>query len=329
MNTEQQFISALAEIFPKPSELLVGIGDDAAVVTQLKQNLVAAADMAVEDVHFKRNWSSNFQIGAKIATANIADIFAMGAEPKYLLVSVALPKGTKIDDVKELALGIKSVSDRFATQVIGGDISSSEKLVVSISALGQVSEPILRSGAKTGDKVVITGLPGWSALGLSILENSVPNSTNSNQSGPVLAHLNPYLVSPAKLFSYLNSLTDISDGLVADVSNIAKSSNVEIVLQSSLISGLPGFSEFSELAKLYGQAGLDLILNGGEDHLFVGTISENNYERLKKEKVSESVFVIGQVMEKTSDQINQINQINPSGVKLDEKVLKSLGFKHF
>ena len=78
MNTEQQFISALAEIFPKPSELLVGIGDDAAVVTQLKQNLVAAADMAVEDVHFKRNWSSNFQIGAKIATANIADIFAMG-----------------------------------------------------------------------------------------------------------------------------------------------------------------------------------------------------------------------------------------------------------
>jgi thiamine monophosphate kinase len=69
--------------------------------------------------------------------------------------------------------------------------------------------------------------------------------------------------------------------------------------------------------------GLDLILNGGEDHLFVGTISEKNYERLKKEKVSESVFVIGQVMEKTSDQINS------SGVKLDEKVLKSLGFKHF
>ena len=119
------------------------------------------------------------------------------------------------------------------------------------------------------------------------------------------------------------SLTDISDGLVADISNIARSSNVEIVLHSSLISALPGFNEFSELAKLYGQVGLDLILNGGEDHLFVGTISEKNYERLKKEKVSESVFVIGQVMEKTSD------QINPSGVKLDEKVLKSLGFKHF
>lgn len=138
------------------------------------------------------------------------------------------------------------------------------------------------------------------------------------------------MVSPAKLFSYLNSLTDISDGLVADISNIARSSNVEIVLQSSLISALPGFNEFSELAKLYGQVGLDLILNGGEDHLFVGTISEKNYERLKKEKVSESVFVIGQVtgkmLDKTSD---QINQMNPSGVKLDEKVLKSLGFKHF
>lgn len=326
MNKEQEFISALAEIFKPSTELLVGIGDDAAVVTQMKQNVVASADMAIEGVHFKNEWSSKFQIGAKTATANIADIFAMGAQPKYLLVSAGLPVDTKLESVRELALGIKSVADRFSVHVIGGDITRAANLVLSISAIGQVETPILRSGAEVNDYIFVTGLTGWSALGLSILQQT-PADKGATQkisdllqnNGPVLAHLNPYLVSPAKLFPYINSLTDISDGLVIDLASIASNSGVTMTLDSKLLAKLPGFDEFNELAKLYGEIGLELILQGGEDHLFIGTISEENLTKLQNEKVSDSIFIIGKV--KSFDGENQ--------VLLDGKRQSEGGFKHF
>lgn len=324
--SEPEFIAALAQIFKPASDLLVEIGDDAAVVTQMKQNLVAAADMAIEEVHFKKEWSSKFQIGAKTATANIADIFAMGALPKYLLVSAGLPKETNVEEVRELALGIKSVADRFAVQVIGGDITRSEKMVLSMSAIGEVETPILRSGAEVNDLVFITGLTGWSALGLSILEQSQVAQSNEGRdlnllqnNGPVLAHLNPYLVSPVKLFPYLNSLTDISDGLVSDLENIAINSQVNMELDSKLLAKLPGYFEFYELAKLYGQSGLDLILHGGEDHLFIGTINESNLTTLQKEKLSDSIFIIGKVKDLDGK----------SQVLLDGKIQTPGGFQHF
>jgi thiamine-monophosphate kinase len=172
-STEEQMVERLQRLFAVnfPAGIEVGIGDDAAVLTGIKSKLVATTDMAVEDIHFRTAWSSPFQIGAKLATANLADLFAMGATPKYLLVAAAMPKSVNPDFIEELAKGIRSVTDKFEVAVVGGDLSQAEKIVLSITALGDlINKPITRSGATAGDLIYVSALPGLSAAGLAILE---------------------------------------------------------------------------------------------------------------------------------------------------------------
>ena len=189
IESEATLIQRLRELFHAGLQtgIEVGIGDDAAVVSSSNSKLVATVDMAIEDVHFRRDWSTPFQIGAKLTTANLADIFAMGATPKYLLVAAAITEVNNLEVVTELAKGIKSVADRFEVAVIGGDLSKSEKISLSITALGQLKKnPILRSGAKVGDLVYVSALPGLSAAGLAILSRGLDRPRYV-----VEAHLNP------------------------------------------------------------------------------------------------------------------------------------------
>ena len=139
MASESELIAALSEVFSlSDPNLIVGIGDDGAVIKASTKNLVAATDMAVEGVHFKREWSSLFEIGGKVTAANLADIYAMGGDPRYLLVSAGLTKDFGIAEIQELAQGIKSEADLVGAAIIGGDISRAEQLVISITALGEV-----------------------------------------------------------------------------------------------------------------------------------------------------------------------------------------------
>ena len=250
----------------------IGIGDDAAVVLASNKKLVATVDMAVEDIHFKRGWSTPFQIGAKLTTANLADIFAMGANPKYLLVAAAITEVNNSQMVSELAKGIRSVADKFEVAVIGGDLSRAEKMSLSITALGEISEtPITRSGAKVGDIVYVSALPGLSAAGLAILTRGLDRPRYV-----VEAHLNPKLSAPDKLIQVATSMCDISDGLVTDASHIASASTVRINLsKDKLISG-SDFKDLAELAVELGEQVFDWILTGGEDHFFLATVDPKN-----------------------------------------------------
>jgi thiamine-monophosphate kinase len=171
IESEAGLIARLRDLFHTSfqTEVQVGIGDDAAVIKSSNNKLVATVDMAVEGIHFHRNWSSPFQIGAKLTTANLADIFAMGAVPKYLLVAAGINELNNSETVSELAKGIRSVADKFEVSVIGGDISKSEKMTLSITALGELSaQPILRSGGRVGDIIYLSSLTGLSAAGLAI-----------------------------------------------------------------------------------------------------------------------------------------------------------------
>ncbi len=272
--SEAGLIAQLRDLFHTSFQtgVEIGIGDDAAVVLASNKKLVATVDMAVEDIHFKREWSTPFQIGAKLTTANLADIFAMGATPKYLLVAAAITEVNNSQIVSELAKGIKSVADKFEVAVIGGDLSRAEKMSLSITALGEISEkPITRSGAKVGDIVYVSALPGLSAAGLAILTRGLDRPRYV-----VEAHLNPKLSAPNKLIQVATSMCDISDGLVTDASHIASASTVRINLsKNKLISG-SDFKDLAELAVELGEQVFDWILTGGEDHFFLATVDPKN-----------------------------------------------------
>jgi len=272
--SEAGLIAQLRDLFHTSFQtgVEIGIGDDAAVVLASNKKLVATVDMAVEDIHFKREWSTPFQIGAKLTTANLADIFAMGATPKYLLVAAAITEVNNSQTVSELAKGIRSVADKFEVAVIGGDLSRAEKMSLSITALGEISEKsITRSGAKVGDIVYVSALPGLSAAGLAILTRGLDRPRYV-----VEAHLNPKLSAPNKLIQVATSMCDISDGLFTDASHIASASTVRINLsKNKLISG-SDFKDLAELAVELGEQVFDWILTGGEDHFFLATVDPKN-----------------------------------------------------
>jgi thiamine-monophosphate kinase len=299
--SESELIAALSTVFTlSDPNILVGIGDDGAVIKASPQNSVLATDMAVEGVHFKREWSSLHEIGAKITAANLADIYAMGGDPKYLLVSAGLTSDFGIAEIKALANGIKSEADLVGAAIVGGDISRAEKLVISISVFGVVTSPITRSGAKAGDSVIISGLPGKSAAGLFQLQSGVTDSIF------ISAHKKPVLnYELAKKFRNVNAMCDVSDGLLSELNHISSASNVGIELDSKLISAIPGFKELGEATEL---EIWDLILAGGEDHVFVATTSSD---------VPEGAFVIGKVVTGSG--------VSVSGVSK----LPATGFRHF
>ena len=272
--SEAGLIAQLRDLFHASFQtgVEIGIGDDAAVILASNKKLVATVDMAVEDIHFKWGWSTPFQVGAKLTTANLADIFAMGATPKYLLVAAAITEVNNSQMVSELAKGIRSVADKYEVAVIGGDLSRAEKMSLSITALGEISEkPITRSGAKVGDIVYVSALPGLSAAGLAILTRGLDRPRYV-----VEAHLNPKLNAPDKLKQVATSMCDISDGLVTDASHIAFASTVSINLsKDKLISG-SDFKDLAELAVELGEQVFDWILTGGEDHFFLATVDPKN-----------------------------------------------------
>ena len=274
IESEAGLIVRLRDLFHTSfqTQVQVGIGDDAAVIKSSNNKLVATVDMAVEGIHFNKKWSTPFQIGAKLTTANLADIFAMGAVPKYLLVAAGINELNNSETVSELARGIRSVADRFEVSVIGGDLSKSEKMTLSITALGELStQPILRSGARVGDLIYLSSLTGLSAAGLAILNRDLDRPRYV-----VEAHLNPKLEAPDELIRVATSMCDVSDGLATDASHLATASAVNFNLSKDLISKATDFKDLAELAKELNEDVFDWILTGGEDHFFLATVGKEN-----------------------------------------------------
>ena len=274
IESEAGLIARLRDLFHTSfqTQVQVGIGDDAAVIKSSNNKLVATVDMAVEDIHFNKKWSTPFQIGAKLTTANLADIFAMGAIPKYLLVAAGISELNNSETVTELAKGIRSVADKFEVTVIGGDLSKSEKMTLSITALGELSDqPILRSGARVGDLIYLSSLTGLSAAGLAILNRELDRPRYV-----VEAHLNPKLVAPEKLIKVATSMCDVSDGLATDAAHLSYASNVNFNLSKDLISQAADFKDLAELAEELNEDVFDWILTGGEDHFFLATVGKEN-----------------------------------------------------
>ena len=270
---EGALIAALGEIFREvqnlknQKNLLFGIGDDGAVLAPSELATVATMDLAVEDVHFKTDWSTAYQIGSKVAVANIADIYAMGGDPHSLLVGISLTGQEEVDWVLDLARGIAEEAKKVGAQVIGGDTVRGEKITIAITALGNTSEPIYRSGAKVGDHLVISGLPGASAAGLALLK------ADKRDLFPeiVTAHLQPKVdgkKAHALISAGATSMCDLSDGLLVDVTRISEASGIGLRINLDNLD----LSSLSEVGIELAVDPISWVLTSGEEHLFIATL---------------------------------------------------------
>ena len=266
---EREVISVLQQIFATTdSRLKVGIGDDAAVVSTQPQSIITS-DMAVEDVHFKLEWSSPFDIGRKITAANIADILSMGGKCDYLTASVALTGNETLQWIENLARGMKHEADLAGSLIVGGDIARGPKIVISMTAVGSSLTPILRSGAKIGDGLFLSSLTGWSAAGLELLTREI--SINSETAEKALAEFSAPTLDYAIDFSAATAMADVSDSVLVQAEQIADASGVRIEIDQVAISLA---AEFAELAALADELKVDIfqwILAGGEDHALLAS----------------------------------------------------------
>ena len=267
--TETQVIATLREIFASPDPRIeVGIGDDAAVVAgDVRQ--VMTTDMAVEGVHFRIDWSTAFEIGRKVTAANAADILAMGGVPDYLLVAVALTGSESMEWISDLAHGIKFEADLAGLQIIGGDISRSENVIISMTAIGHSAKPILRSGAKPGDGIYLSSLTGWSAAGLALLKSKAPATTDVMKKA--LSEFKSPTIDYGFDSSKATAMCDISDSIIEQASQVAVASRVQLHFDENLLAKS---EEFNSLRSLAAELKIDiwqLIFGGGEDHVLFAT----------------------------------------------------------
>ena len=248
-------IAAVTARLPSTEAVLLGPGDDAAVVAAPGGRVVATTDVLVEGVHFRRDWSSGYDVGRKAAAANLADVAAMGGVGTALLVGLAAPPDLPLQWALDLADGLRDECALVGAAVVGGDTVTADQVVVSVTALGRVDRWVTRSGARPGDLVVVAGRLGHSAAGLRLLQQGI-------REGPLVdAHRRPtppYQAGPALAEAGATAMCDVSDGLVADLGHIARASGVGIDLQA---------------ASLHDDAvPLEDVLAGGEDHALVATV---------------------------------------------------------
>lgn len=267
--TEREVIAILQQIFATTdSRLTVGIGDDAAVVATNAQSIITS-DMAVEDVHFKLEWSSPFDIGRKITAANVADILSMGGNCDFLTASVALTGGETLQWIESLARGMKHEADLAGALIVGGDIARGPKVVISMTAVGNSPSPILRSGAKIGDGIYLSSLTGWSAAGLELLTREI--SINSATAEKALSEFSAPTLDYSIDFSRATAMTDVSDSVLVQAEQIADASGVELSFDQDLIAVAPEFNQLSQLAAELSVDVMKWILAGGEDHVLLAT----------------------------------------------------------
>ncbi len=243
---------------------LLGPGDDAAVISAPDGRVVVSTDMLVESRHFRRDWSTPHDIGRKAIAQNAADVEAMGAAATAFVVAFGAPADTPAAQVAELADGMWDEARRVGAGIVGGDLVSSPQWVVSVTVLGDLDgrAPVTRSGARAGSVVAVCGELGRSACGYSLWQLSFPGFDELRRRH--LVPEPPYGQGVVAAKAGAQAMTDVSDGLVADVRHLAEASGVGIELSTGALAA--DHDAVLEAAHVAGADAWAWVLGGGEDH---------------------------------------------------------------
>jgi thiamine-monophosphate kinase len=262
-------ISRVVSRLGKPSPaVLLGPGDDAALLAVPDGRVVASTDVLVEGRHFRRDWAGAVDIGRRAAAANLADIAAMGATATALLVGLCAPADLAAGWAEQLAEGLAEECALVGASVVGGDMTSSPTLTIAVTALGDLQglDPVRRTGARAGDVVALVGRTGYAAAGYTVLSRGLrgPKLLVEAYRRPEV----PYAQGPVACRAGATSMIDVSDGLLGDLGHIAAASGVRINLFKAAFR-VP--DQMRDAASALGVDPYDWLLTGGDDHALAAT----------------------------------------------------------
>lgn len=313
--SEEQLLARILPHYPPVPSTLVGPGDDAAVVAAPDGRFVVSTDVLVEDRHFRREWSTGYDVGWRAAAQNLADCAAMGARATSLVVSLVVPGDVEVEWVVGLARGLAAACAEHGAAVVGGDLSGGAAVVVAVTVHGDLEgrPPVLRSGAMPGHVVAHCGVLGRSAAGLALLGAGRRDVAEEL----VVAFLRPeppVAAGAAAATAGASAMLDVSDGLLRDAGRIARSSGVAIDLDHVDAALAVDVAAVSAAARALGADPALWVLSGGEDHGLLATFPPDV-------GLPEGFRVIGRVLGAESA---------PGRVTLaGEPVLTSAGWDHF
>ncbi|HYM60718.1 MAG TPA: thiamine-phosphate kinase [Thermoanaerobaculia bacterium] len=333
--SEEQLIARIRELFP-PRRAVTGIGDDAAVIDVAGRQVVTC-DMLIEDVDFTSAVPLPF-VARKALAANLSDLAAMGAVPDYFVVALAFPRSL-IPAIEGFLVALAEAARHYAVELIGGDLSGAGKLIVSVTAMGTLAEgarPLLRSGARAGDRLYVSRPIGGSAAGLALLQKGWTIHEDGTvepppRSGPygyaqrelaaaaIRRHVDPEpetLLGP-RLASMpeVTACLDISDGLSTDLHHLCDASGVGAEIERER---LPIFSDLIGTGGSLGIRADEAVLHGGEEYalLFTSTMRESELSS----RLGRPVYAIGQIKNEKRVTLKEGETANP---------LEARGFDHF
>ncbi|PZF83277.1 thiamine-phosphate kinase [Jiangella anatolica] len=261
-------IDAVTARLPQGPDVLLGPGDDAAVVAAPGGRVVVTTDLLVENRHFRRDWSEPVDIGHKAAAQNLSDVEAMGARPTSLVVGLGLPADLPASWAVSLADGLGAEAALVGASVVGGDVVRSPLVVVSVTALGTLSgaEPVTRAGARAGDVVAVCGRLGWAEAGYQVLSRGfrTPRAVVEAHRRPQV----PYGAGAEAAGLGATAMCDVSDGLLGDLGHVAAASGVSIDIDPALVEVA---GPLREVASALGADPLTWVLTGGDDNALVAT----------------------------------------------------------
>lgn len=323
-------------------DIIVGIGDDAAVIAPSEEKMLVTADMMHEGVHFDLGYTAPFHLGFKLVSVNVSDIMAMGGTPRYLFLTVSMKGDTDETFFHEFYDGIADACGRYGVALLGGDLSSARNdMVVSATVIGTGSKVVTRGGAAPGDRIYVTSATGDAACGLELLKKLAPESREAVRqwkkdtdvlpdmtliSGgrpeklagsmirPLFArHLMPVARDMRELLPHITSMIDISDGLFIDLSRICDESGVGARVY---LEKIPLSEELRFASDFTGLPALTLATSGGEDYELLFTAPPEASEAVAASRA----FCVGEITVKERVTVDRSGK---------EAALKTEGYQHF
>lgn len=277
---EFDLIAGITDGLELGEPVLLGPGDDAAVL-RAGGDVVVSTDMLVEEVDFRRAWSEPHHVGRKAVAVNVSDIEAMGATPTAVVIALAFPRDLDPAWLRGFSAGVKEECARAGVSLVGGDLSGAPSITVCGTALGNVTTPVTRSGARPGDVVAVCGNLGISAAGLLTLQRGFrsPLAAINEHRCPSV----PYGQGRVAAAAGATAMMDVSDGLLQDLGHICAASGVSVDVWADAVA-VPEVVE--RIAQATGRSARALVLAGGEDHSLVATFPDGD-------RVPEGWFPVG------------------------------------
>ncbi len=277
---EFELIARLTAGLGRSPHVVVGVGDDAAVLDcDGGTQMLVTCDALVEGSHFVRRWASADQIGRRALAVNLSDVAAMGGEPVAALISLVMPRTTEVEWLDGLYAGLRAEAEAFGTAIVGGNVATAPgPLIVDVTLLGRVvaGRALLRSGARPGDRLCVTGTVG--AAGAGLLTMARGRGTLPEDAAQAVARVRQALLAPQPRVAEGRALAadggataaiDVSDGLAGDLGHLCEQSGVGVILEAA---ALPILEETHIVARHYGDDPVHLALYGGEDYELLFTV---------------------------------------------------------